>query len=189
MNTTPTPLPDSAELPKQARGRWVLVILFALFFAPILAALFLNSRLSDWQPTATKNYGELIVPVVPMATEMPPVTGGLVAPWRLIWRVKGACDVICMERVETLARIHQTLGRHRDKLEILVLGADSGAAAQDVAVAEKVSAGLKARGLTADGLYLIDPLGNAMMYYPVDADTTGLRKDLDRLIRHSKFRS
>ncbi len=187
MNSPDNPLPDSAELPPKTRGRLVLIMIFALFFAPIVAALFLNSRLSDWRPSATKNFGQLIVPVVPIGSELPVVDSETLPPWRLIWPLSGDCEAECRQKVETLARIQQTLGRHRDKLEIWVLNDTSGEL--DAGAAEKVRSALVERDLTTQGLYLVDPLGNVMMFYPPDSDTTGLRKDLDRLIRHSKFNS
>lgn len=36
-------------------------------------------------------------------------------------------------------------------------------------------------------VYLMDPLGNFMMSYPADADPTGMRKDLARLLRISQI--
>jgi hypothetical protein len=36
-------------------------------------------------------------------------------------------------------------------------------------------------------IYLVDPLGNFMMSYPADADPTGMRKDLARLLRISQI--
>ena len=36
-------------------------------------------------------------------------------------------------------------------------------------------------------IYLVDPLGNFMMSYPGDADPSGLRKDLTRLLRVSRI--
>jgi hypothetical protein len=36
-------------------------------------------------------------------------------------------------------------------------------------------------------VYLVDPLGNFMMSYPADADPTGMRKDLARLLRISQI--
>ncbi|MFK7954560.1 MAG: hypothetical protein AB8B96_00565 [Lysobacterales bacterium] len=187
MNSSENSLPDSAELPPKNRGRWVLIMIFSLFFAPIVAALFLNSRLSDWRPSATKNFGQLIVPVVPIGSELPSSPADDLPPWRLIWPVVGSCESACKERIETLARIQQTLGRHRDKLEIWAL--NDAAGDLDPGTSDKIRAALVARELTAEGLYLVDPLGNVMMFYPPDSDTTGLRKDLDRLIRHSKFKS
>jgi hypothetical protein len=40
---------------------------------------------------------------------------------------------------------------------------------------------------TKGDIYLIDPLGNIMMYYAADADPNHIRKDLKRLLTWSKL--
>jgi hypothetical protein len=42
-------------------------------------------------------------------------------------------------------------------------------------------------GMAIDGIYLIDPLGNIMMYYAADADPNHIRQDLKRLLTWSKL--
>jgi cytochrome oxidase Cu insertion factor (SCO1/SenC/PrrC family) len=39
----------------------------------------------------------------------------------------------------------------------------------------------------ADNIYLVDPLGNLMMYYPSDADPRGMIQDLQRLLKYSQI--
>jgi cytochrome oxidase Cu insertion factor (SCO1/SenC/PrrC family) len=41
--------------------------------------------------------------------------------------------------------------------------------------------------MAIDGIYLIDPLGNIMMYYAADADPNHIRQDLKRLLTWSKL--
>jgi len=36
-------------------------------------------------------------------------------------------------------------------------------------------------------IYLVDPLGNLMMSYPIDADPSDLSKDIGRLLRASRI--
>ncbi|MEM9531041.1 MAG: hypothetical protein AAGA23_08980 [Pseudomonadota bacterium] len=164
------------------RGRGTLILIFALFLAPVLAAVFLNSTFSDWRPGSTRNYGQLITPVIPLANELPPrVTGSDTPPWQLLWPRRLSCGDECAAQLAELERIRQTLGRHRDKLEIALLP-------EGVPDTAPLLAALRARELDPESLYLIDPLGNLMMAYTQPVDATGLRKDLDRLIRHSKFK-
>ncbi|MEO8675825.1 MAG: hypothetical protein ABI569_09610, partial [Casimicrobiaceae bacterium] len=40
---------------------------------------------------------------------------------------------------------------------------------------------------TTPGIWLIDPLGNLVLYYPADPDIKGLAKDLTRLLRASRI--
>jgi len=39
----------------------------------------------------------------------------------------------------------------------------------------------------AKRVYIIDPLGNLMMYYPPGADPGGMLKDLKKLLKYSKI--
>ena len=39
----------------------------------------------------------------------------------------------------------------------------------------------------AERVYIIDPLGNLMMYYPPVADPSGMLKDLRKLLKYSKI--
>ncbi len=48
----------------------------------------------------------------------------------------------------------------------------------------RVPAGGALEGL--DPIYLVDPLGNFMLHYPPDADASGMRKDLVRLLKVSQ---
>ncbi len=41
--------------------------------------------------------------------------------------------------------------------------------------------------MPSDGIYLIDPPGNIMMYYTADADANHIRQDLKRLSTWSKL--
>jgi hypothetical protein len=48
-----------------------------------------------------------------------------------------------------------------------------------------IEAGSPRDGL--DRIYVVDPLGNLMMSYPADADPSGMRKDLARLLKVSRI--
>jgi hypothetical protein len=41
--------------------------------------------------------------------------------------------------------------------------------------------------LEPDRTYIVDPLGNLIMSYPPDANPSGMRKDLSRLLRASQI--
>lgn len=188
-------LSESDRQLRARRGRRMLIILFALFLAPILAAVFLNSRWTDWQPPPTRNYGQLIVPVLPM-NESPLVLADdasqATQPWRLIVAQDGPCDSTCQSRIAELQQVRKTLGRHQDELR-LVLVMPEGPTRPEIDAAVWIdSAGrfarmLGERGIEAEGLFLADPLGNLMMRFAPPVDDAAMSKDLDRLISHSRF--
>ena len=42
-------------------------------------------------------------------------------------------------------------------------------------------------GNAADHIYVVDPLGNLMMRFPRDPDPSRMIKDLQRLMKYSRF--
>ena len=58
------------------------------------------------------------------------------------------------------------------------------------AQAQQMAADFLIEGVSMEGaerVYIIDPLGNLMMYYPADADPGGMLKDLKKLLKYSKI--
>jgi hypothetical protein len=47
---------------------------------------------------------------------------------------------------------------------------------------------LPAAAAPTDHIYVVDPLANLMMRFPVDPDPRRMLKDLSRLLRHSKWK-
>jgi len=55
--------------------------------------------------------------------------------------------------------------------------------ARDSAVISQLPADTSVR----DHIYIVDPLGNVMMRYGKDADPTGIKKDMTRLLKVSRI--
>lgn len=169
------------------KNRLTLIALAALFLVPVLVAMYLNSGWSDWQPAATRNHGELIRPVLPVAGVplLDQQRGHL--RWTL---VSVNCRVDCGARLDELARLRRGLGRLDEKLTVAALGAP-GAPPAPVAALEdpdgRIAAALESRLLPPRGLYLVDPLGNLMLRYAEDYQASEVLDDLERLLKYSKF--
>lgn len=185
------------------RSLWLLL---ALAVAPVAAGwlLWLNPQ---WLPAGRTHHGELLTPPRPVATaELPPWQGHLPDPgaqpdrWTLLLLAE-RCDTACRQALWDLRQVRLALeeGTHRVARH-LVLGAPPDP--ELAALLEReypglgVSAGpeplaalrrhLGAPGQAADGVYVVDPMGNAMMRYAVAAPAKGLLKDLERLLKISK---
>jgi len=52
---------------------------------------------------------------------------------------------------------------------------------------ERLLAAFPAEGSTAAHIYLVDPIGNLMLRFPRDPDPSRMIKDLQRLLRVSRF--
>ncbi len=181
---------NRAENGNSSRGRLTLLLLFGLFLAPIVVALFLNSRWSDWAPGATRNNGELVSPVVSL-NDLPGLENAI-DRWTILAPRTGACAQPCRDQLDELLRVRQTLGHEMEDVAVLLVspGAPPDALPEGLAWrpdSQYLSRALTERQLDNHPVFLVDPLGNLMMAYAAPLDSTGLRKDLDRLVRYSKF--
>ncbi len=131
----------------------------------------------------------------------------LLEHWVILYPVPAICDAACQQRVSSLRQIHRATGRHQSRVRLALLLDDTspGETAKTLqAMYEKftlirdpcaslskalaaIPAGTPGMSATKGDIYLIDPLGNIMMYYAADADPNHIRKDLKRLLTWSKL--
>jgi len=131
----------------------------------------------------------------------------LLEHWVILYPVPAICDAACQQRVSSLRQIHRAAGRHQSRVRLALLLDDTstGETAEMLqAMYEKftlirdpvtnlrkalaaIPVGAPGISETTGGIYLIDPLGNIMMYYAADADPNHIRKDLKRLLTWSKL--
>jgi len=186
---------------RQRRSRLTLVVVFALFFAPFLAAWFMNF-IADWRPAATNQHGELIRPVLPAAelALQDAASGAAVdsafweGHWTLLYVPAGACGEDCARMGYVMRQLRLAQGKNIDRVQraLVVTGGDDARRAElaehypGMALLVPAPAAGPHAGLPRGGrLYLVDPLGNVMMHYAPDTEPRGIIKDLERLLRIS----
>jgi cytochrome oxidase Cu insertion factor (SCO1/SenC/PrrC family) len=141
----------------------------------------------------------------------------LLEHWVVLYPVPVTCDADCRQQVTALRQIHLATGRHQSRLHLALLLDEfskeetaellksiykkftllrdpENILRGELASVQPSIEGLSATGngtpeqeLAADGIYLIDPLGNIMMFYAADADPNHIRQDLKRLLTWSKL--
>jgi cytochrome oxidase Cu insertion factor (SCO1/SenC/PrrC family) len=173
------------------RGR-VKLALLALFFALPVAAGWLAWWL-DLAPGKTGNYGTLIAPQRLEAEALAPLRGR----WVLVQIDGGACDAYCERKLYFMRQVRRATGRDMARVERLWLVTDDVAprpallAAIEGTVIARADARLLARfpaeGSPAAHIYLVDPLGNLMLRFPRDPDPSRMLKDLQTLLKVSRF--
>lgn len=195
--------PDSPRALRNSRLK--LLLIAAVFAAPIVVAGILTAV--GWQPVAKGN-GQPIVPQRNFVAEHVRIelaAGGDYA-WRdseprmtLVALPGPGCSTRCVATLTAMAAARITLNRNAPRLRLLLVGAtpsqmplESGRLAlganPDAAwpVARDVDGKLASFvPSTADsvGALLVESNGTALSYYPAGFDTTGLRKDLQKVIR------
>lgn len=194
------------------RSRLALVLLFVIFAAPVILAWLVFYVVPEWQPSGTTNHGRLVEPVRPLpAFQIATVANGTIdetflrGKWTLVYWLGGNCDEACMQQLFTLRQVRLAQGKNIDRLQRLMLWAkqDASSAGTDavqqhypgLVIAPAIAAEQShllgvfavdgADVLTAGRAYLVDPLGNLMMFWQPGDDPAGIIKDLEKLLKWS----
>jgi len=186
---------------QQRKSRFTLVGVLLIFVAPILLAVYLQSDLTDYSPAETTNSGLLLKPPVPVNAFEARVNELGRPLWTLLVYSPQPCVDNCIEHFSWLQQLHLALGRHEDQLAIELAGVAPSAAeaeqlrelgVQMVHVLSNETPLTLAADMAVDDMgrqqwqtLLLDPNGYFVLRYDENADITGMRKDIDRLIRQS----
>ena len=187
-----------------SRSRRRLVLLGLLFFGPMIVSwLFIRfgSGLVELQSTT---YGELVSPVITLGEFQLPenVVGleNLQGIWTLLYPVKGECGVTCEQLLHDTRQVRTALAKEMPRLQRVVLWQDALEGAElPIDDPARHPALRTFRGNAVElsplwrqlpdnpeqSLYLIDPMGNVMMRYPLDFEGKPLLKELNFLLKNS----
>jgi len=153
----------------------------------------------------------LVVPPRPLETNYPLLTptgaalqaGYLQGKWTLVTIGGPNCDAVCAGNFYKMRQVNVAQGENMRRVQRLLLtiaapDAELRGALEDypkmkVALVPQSTQGVflapflidAAEPSSAGRVYLVDPLGNLMMYYHPDADPSGMLKDLKRLLKIS----
>ena len=139
-----------------------------------------------WSPGTPSNYGELLAPT--------PVAGleALRGKWVLVMFAAAACDARCEQKLYYMRQVRRAQGKDMSRVERLWVITDGAKPREELlpGIEGTRLAALSERefpGKAVDYIYLVDPLGNLMMRFPRDPDPSRIIKDLQRLLRYSRF--
>jgi cytochrome oxidase Cu insertion factor (SCO1/SenC/PrrC family) len=181
--------------------RVVLYLIGAVAALPLIAAYVLYFF---WRPDAFTNHGQLLSPTSiadTTARQSDGTTfefGALRGKWLLVMVDSGACDAFCEGKLYRMRQVRLTQGRNMERIERAWLIDDDAEPAPHVTadfvgtrqIRAKGSAVLRrlpAQSSSRAHIYVVDPLGNVIIRYDGDADPTGMKKDLSRLLRASRI--
>lgn len=195
-------------------SRQAFVVLGLIFLAPTFVAWVMHhAGEGGWRPEGTTNQGALVHPARPLtlpddlrAGERP-LNDFIQGLWTLLYIGDADCDETCIGNLYKMRQIRVAQNENMKRVQTLYL-------LQGDAVPEAIGALLadEYRDLTvvpmnaaqaaalapffeidgsgmqgAERVYIIDPLGNLMMYYGADAEPGGMLKDLRKLLKFSKI--
>lgn len=178
-----------------------LALLAILFAGPLLVAFWLYYGAESLQPSGRTNHGVLLDPIVDLAefAGNPAWAETTRDRWVLLYAQDGECDATCHEALYTLRQSRLMLGQDMDRLARVFL---HGGAPPDRVFIEEQHQGLitledrplrrkldaiRPSGPAAGGYYLVDPLGNLVMYFPPDIVPGDMVDDIEHLLELSRI--
>jgi hypothetical protein len=179
------------------RNRLLLLGLFAIAFLPLAASHLLYLTLRGEQPWATTNHGELLQPPVPVTTLSLRGPGGQPdraidgrSGWWLLLTTAEDCASECEQAAFMLRQLHVLL--HRDAPRVqrgIVFNPQLPGEIRWQDLAERyapLTPFSTGEATLREGIYIVDPLGNLMLFYPYSDAGKPVLEDLKRLLKVSQ---
>lgn len=186
---------------KKATGRLQFALLALVFFGPLLLAAGMYFTGASFQPAGRTNHGDLLQPVVPISDELPDssLLDNIGGRWLLLYSNRGTCDEACEHALYIMRQARLALGNDMDRLGRVLLRVGS---APDTVIPGEKYAGtvvLTDDALSAwlqdkkpveaapGGYFLVDPLGNLVMYFSPEIDPSAMVEDVEHLLELSRI--
>lgn len=197
---------DALNKNQQTKGRLVLLMLVLFFVAPLLVVVYMYK--ADFRPHG-ESRGDLIQPVVAIQlpesfkTNIQDKMAETTTLWHDKWSVvivADTCVKVCEDRLHDVRQIHASLEKDMNRLQRILITHQADVAglqkqypdliilnqpAQDVDALAKHFDVKDNIALSAERLYMVDPLGNLMMSYDSKVQPVEMRKDWVRLLKYS----
>ena len=187
----------------RARGRRTLLIVAALFLAPVIAAFALYYG-QLWRPSGSSSKGELITPARPLAVAglqhadgTPAGADALSGKWTLLYIGDGACDEDCRNALVFGRQSRLALNNEMTRVQRVLLATanccdndyfareQAGLIALDASSKEASALLAQFPAAREHSLFIVDPLGNLMMRHDASHTTKDLLSDLKKLLKLS----
>ncbi|HNP37091.1 MAG TPA: hypothetical protein PKK10_14665 [Woeseiaceae bacterium] len=180
-------------------GRKQLLFIALVFFGPLLFAGWLYYSGALLQPGNRTNHGALLQPLVNLDEVMPesPLRPLHEDQWLLVLSESGPCADDCRQALYNMRQMRLMLGKEMDRLGRILLHGETapdtvfpGAEypglilVEDGALAELLQESTPA-GQESGGYYLVDPLGNLVMYFAPDLAPDHIVSDIKQLLKLS----
>jgi len=196
----------------QTSARLKLILLALVFLGPLALAWALYFGSPGWTPQERTNRGQLLDPARPLpeiALQAP--GGGPVGrdvfddQWTLVYVDSGACMDACRKRLHDTRQVRAALHRRAVRVQRVYVSLDRDLPEGGIAARlDERHPNLKSYraaddrlarflGATVDNVgdngfvYLLDPLGNWVLYYRPDQPAEAMLDDLKKLLKVSRI--
>ena len=195
----------------KGKGRQQLVLILMLFSLPPLAAYVAWNYIGDHGAGSTNNAGTLVHPARPLAfnalhnvKDEPLDVKATSGRWTFVIYANAGCDQICKEQLFVTRQTRISINKDMKRLKRLLIldqmpdESLSKFLAEEhkdllVAVSSPSASALLEKfqgegfGVSGKQYFLVDPIGNLMMFYDLKVNPRGLMKDLQKLLKVSQI--
>ena len=190
---------NTATEANRRRGRLQLILLALVFFGPLAVAIamYFTGGTGDGEGV---NYGSFLEPPISVEPKLH-FDSGLRERWALIVKPSGNCDEACERALIDVRQVRLATGREIDRIERALLLTADATLAEDTVVAHPglvvlrpgadaptataITAALAA--LPVGQIYIMDPIGNVILSYPMAPERKRLLGDLKKLLKLSRI--
>ena len=184
---------------KTTWARVQMLLIASVFFGPLAVATWMYYG-GALQPDGRTNHGILLEPIVNIVDTLP--GSQIVAQdgfWVLVYMNGGVCGDNCRQSLLTLRQSRLMLGKEMDRLRRVFLHGESSPdtvflAAEHAGLISLRDSGFfellhnkKPATLVAGGYFLIDPLGNLVMYFEPQTNPADMVEDIKHLLKFSRI--
>ena len=161
-----------------------------------------RQRMIEW--LGTTNQGELVSPAFEMAPLLPPQDDTKNAKWRVVIVDSGQCESACQQMLYETRQVHVRLGREATRIQRLLLSEALPQARLDelkeahpyllpaeldrAALTELMQDGSAAWPMLEPRFFVVNPSGQAILYYTPSHHGDDLLEDLKHLLKYSPDR-
>lgn len=189
--------------PKPGAGRVQALLVAVLFTGPLIAAGLLYYGKGGWQPAGLTNKGMLLSPVVSLLEDASGSTSArsqiFKRHWTLVYLHQGPCADNCQTALVKMRQVRLMLANRMNRLNRVFLH-DQSTLDRDYFSREHdglntlVDPDLSRMIATSlpvstplDGHFLVDPVGNLVMYFPPQLEPAAMLDDLQQLLKLSRI--
>ena len=189
--------PNPQGVGSQSKARRQMLAIMGIALVSLAGSYLLYYTAKDGEGWGTTNKGAFVTPPMTLenlnwqvtAAEGP--VGQYERAWYL-WTVAQQCDAGCQQMVKDLRALHILLNREAERVRrgySTLDGAPPGAGWLDQFPQLKRIAWQRdeVSGELREGVYIVDPIGNLVFYYSLEANPKSIQADLKRLLKVSQI--
>jgi hypothetical protein len=187
VNTDKAPASTDAV---RRRNRSALLLIFAISFVSLGASYLLFYMARDSGVWGTTNNGVFVDPprnISDLALTVDGMPWLESDKWWLFVNVGAVCDAECERALHQLRQLHVLLNKEANRVERALLTDGSFPVSDYLAAYPGLVHMVAPVGALEQGIFIVDPLGNLVFYYPLEDAGKPVLDDLKRLLKLSQI--